>query len=96
MTRDEYVQKLKTQIDQWNTEAARWEAQAKAAQGKAQEEFARQLAQVQGKREEMLYQMRLLQGASADAWTDLMKGADQAWKGMQESFERARSHFEKK
>lgn len=96
MDRDEYVQKLKTQIDKWNAEAGHWEAQMKAAQGKLREEYAKQLEQVKSRREEMLNQMKLLQNASADAWTDLMRGSDQAWKSMQEAFERARSHFEKK
>ncbi len=96
MNRDEYVQKLKTQIDKWNAEAGHWEVQMKDAQGKVREEYAKQLAQVKSKREEMLTQMKLLQNASADAWTDMMRGADQAWKSMQEAFERARAHFDKK
>ena len=96
MDRDEYVQKLKSQIDKWNAEAGHWEAQMKAAQGKLRDDYAKQLEQVKSKREEMLYQMKLLQNASADAWAEMMRGADQAWKSMQEAFERARSHFEKK
>ena len=96
MTRDEYVQKLKTQIDKWNAEAGHWEAEMQAAQGKMREEYAKQLEQVKGEREKMLYQMKLLQNASAEAWTDMMRGADQAWKSMQEAFEAARSHFGKK
>jgi hypothetical protein len=40
--------------------------------------------------------MKLLQGASTDAWQDMMKGTDQAVKSMQEAFNRARAHFEKK
>ena len=96
MTRDEYVQKLKTQIDKWNAEAGRWEAQMQAAQGKARQEYPKQLEQVKGEREKMLYQMKLLQNASADAWKDMMSGADQAWKSMQEAFDSARSHFGKK
>ena len=96
MTRDEYVQKLKTQIDKWNAEAGHWEAQMQAAQGKMREEYAKQLEQVKGEREKMLYQMTLLQNASAEAWKDMMSGADQAWKSMQDAFEAARSHFGKK
>ena len=96
MNRDEYVQKLKTQIDKWNADAAKWETQMTAAQGKAREEYAKHLAQVKSKREEMLNRMKLLQNASAVAWTDMMKGTDQAWKSMQEAFESARSHFGKK
>ena len=29
MSRDEYLQKLKSQLDQWNGEAAKWEAKSK-------------------------------------------------------------------
>ena len=42
-----------------------------------------------------IYQMKLLQNASADAWRDFAQGTDAAWKAMQEAFSKARSHFEK-
>ena len=96
MDRDEYVQKLKTQIDKWNAEAGRWEAQMQAAQGKLREEYAKQLEQVKARREEMMYQMKLLQNASADAWSDMMRGADQAWSSLHAAFDSARSRFGKK
>ena len=96
MNRDEYVQKLKTQLDQWNAEAAKWEAKAKGTQAHMKAEYDRQLANVHSRRDEALYQMKLLQNASADAWTDMMRGADEAWKNMHEAFSKARSHFEKK
>jgi hypothetical protein len=96
MDRDAYMQKLKSQLDHWNVEAARWEAQMREAQGRLRDEYARQLEQLKSRREEVLYQLRLLQNASAAAWSDMRRGADQAWKSMQEAFERARSHFEKK
>jgi lipid II:glycine glycyltransferase (peptidoglycan interpeptide bridge formation enzyme) len=96
VNRDEYVQKLKAQIDLWNAEAARWEQKAKEAQAGMKAEYERQLAQVQSRRDEMLYQLRLLQNASADAFGDMMRGAEQAWKSMAEAFDSARRHFEKK
>ena len=94
--RDEYVRKLKAQIDQWNEQAARWEAEMREAQGRLRQEYTQHLDQIRSRRDEILYQMKLLQSASAGAWEDLMRGADQAWKGMQEAFDRARAHFEKK
>ena len=96
MDRDEYVQKLKTQIDRWNAEAGHWEAQMKAAQGKLREDYAAQLEKVKGQRDEMAGHLKQLQSASADAWADMMRGADQAWKSMSEAFEQARSQFKKK
>ena len=96
INREEYVQKLKSQLDQWNAEAAKWEAKAKTAQATMQQEYAKQLGLLNSRRDEALYQLKLLQGASNDAWQDMMRGADQAWKNMHEAFNRARSHFEKK
>ena len=96
ISRDEYVQKLKSQIDQWNAEAARWEAKAKAAQTGMQAEYAKQLEQYRARREEALAELRRVQSASADAWRDMMRGADGALKSMREAFDKARSKFEKK
>jgi arginyl-tRNA synthetase len=100
MSRDEYVAKLKSQLDHWNTESARWEAKAKDAQAgmKAgmQAEMHRQLEQYQKRRDEALAELRKVQSASADAWSEMMRGADAAFKSMQETFERARSKFDKK
>jgi hypothetical protein len=96
MNREEYVQKLKAQLDEWNVEAKKWEQKAQEAQAGMKAEYEKQLATLNSQREQALYQMKLLQNASQDAWQDMMKGADQAWKSMQEAFDKARSHFEKK
>ncbi len=96
MNRDEYVQKLKSQIDQWNAETAKWEAKAKQAQAGMQAEYAKQLEQFRGRRDAAIAEMKRLQGASADALQDMMKGADAALKSMQEAFNQARSKFDKK
>lgn len=96
MNRDEYVSKLKAQLDQWNVEAAKWEAKAKEAQASLKAEYEKQLAALNSRRDEALYQMKLLQNASTGAWQDMMRGADEAWRSMEEAFNKARSHFEKK
>ena len=96
INREEYVQKLKSQLDQWNAEAAQWEQKAKTAQTHMKAEYEKQLAAVNSRRDEALYQMKLLQSASLDAWQDMMRGTEDAWKNMHEAFNKARSHFEKK
>jgi hypothetical protein len=85
MNRDEYVAKLKSQIDHWNAQAAKWEAQS-----------AKQFEEFRAKRDAALAEMKRLQGASTDAWKDMMQGADAAFKSMQAAFEKARSEFQKK
>jgi hypothetical protein len=92
MNRDEYVQKLKSQIDQWNAQMAKWEALSQDVKNK----YLTQLDELQLRRDEALAELRRIQGASADAWGDMMRGADGAFKQMREAFERARKAFDKK
>jgi len=94
--RDEYVKKLKSQLDQWNAEVAKWEAHAKQAQAGVQAEYQKQLQQYRSRRDEALAQLRKVQSASAEAWSDMMRGTDDAWRKMQEALNQARSRFDKK
>lgn len=94
--RDEYVAKLKAQLDRWNADMAKWEAKAREAQAGAQAQYAQQLASVRQRRDQVFYQLALLQSATADAWTDLMQGTDEAWARMRKAFDEAAGHFEKK
>jgi hypothetical protein len=92
MNRDEYVQKLKAQIDQWNAQMAKWEALSADVKNK----YLQQLDELQVRRDEALAEMRRVQGASTDAWREMMRGTEGAFKQMSEAFERARKAFEKK
>lgn len=96
INRDEYIQKLKSQIDQWNAEAAHWEEKAKKAQAGMKAQYDRQLEQFRAKSKDAMAELRRVQSASTDAWTEMMRGADSAVKSMQEAFERARRSFDKK
>lgn len=92
MNRDEYVQKLKAQIDQWNAQMAKWESASQEFRNK----YLQQLDELQLRRDEALAQLRRLQDASGDAWRDMIRGADAALKSMQDAFEKARQQFGKK
>ncbi|HUL42110.1 MAG TPA: hypothetical protein VLV32_09460 [Burkholderiales bacterium] len=96
MTRDEYVQKLKAQLDQWNGEIAKWEEKSRAAQTKLKADYDKQLKAFRSRRDEAMQQLRKVQAASGEAWMDVMHGADEAWTRLSEAFSKARSHFEKK
>lgn len=93
--RDEYVGKLKGQLDQWNAEVAKWEAKAQNAQAGARAEYDKHLNDLRHQRDQALEQMKRLQAATGDAWVDLVRGADEAWAKMREALEKSRSHFNK-
>jgi hypothetical protein len=93
--RDEYVEKLKAQVDAWNVEVTKWEAKTKQAHADARVEYEKRLEEFRRQRDQALEQMRRVQAATGDAWLDLVRGADDAWAKMREAFEKARSHFSK-
>jgi lipid II:glycine glycyltransferase (peptidoglycan interpeptide bridge formation enzyme) len=90
--REEYVQKLKHQIEQWNAQMAQWEEASRSAQDR----YTKQLEQFREKRDAAMAELRRLQSASVEAWADMMKGTETAFKSMQEAFENARKKFERK
>jgi lipid II:glycine glycyltransferase (peptidoglycan interpeptide bridge formation enzyme) len=91
--RDEYIAKLKTQLDQWNAELAKWEGQAAKAQESMRAEYEKQLAAIHQHQEQAKEQLRKVQAASGEAWTDLQRGADEAWATMRKAFEKASAQF---
>ncbi len=94
-TRDAYVEKLKAQLDQWNAQIAEWEARGKKAQADTHLEHEKQLAAYRQQRDQALEQLKKVQGASAEAWQELARGADEAWDRMKDAFEKAGSQFRK-
>ncbi|MGB3935979.1 MAG: hypothetical protein WBL29_09745 [Burkholderiales bacterium] len=95
-SRDEYVEKMKAQLDRWNAEIAQWEAKAGEAQASARVEYDKQLEALHQHRDQAMYQMKLMQAAASEAWTDFVRGTDEAWARMREAFDKASSHFRPK
>ena len=94
--RDEYLEKLKGQLDQWNAQVTKWEAQTREAQAHLRGDYEKQLEAFRRRRDEAMEQMRRVQSATGDAWMDLVRGADEAWSRMRDAFEKARTHFHNK
>lgn len=95
-SREEYVEKMKAQLDQWNADIAQWEAKALEAQAGARAEYDKQLAMLRQHRDQALYQLNLLQSAAGNAWVDLARGTDAAWDSMRQAIAKAATHFQRK
>ena len=91
--RDEYIEKLKSQLDAWNAQMVAWDSATRSATEEAKVELEKQVGIMKSRADDMLYRMELLKGASADAWQEIAKGAEEASKAMQEAFEKARSRL---
>ena len=95
-SREDYVEKMKAQLDQWNAEIGKWEARARETQAEAKTDLDKRIETVRQQREQAMYQMKLLQGAAGEAWLEMMRGTDEAWARMREAFDKASSHFRAK
>jgi len=94
-TRDEYVEKLKAELDRWNSQMAIWETKTRDAQSEAKHEYETQLERLRAHRDQALNELKRVQNASLEAWQDLARGAESAWQAMREAFDKARSHFDR-
>jgi len=91
--RNTYIENLKSQLDKWNAEVAKWESQATKTQANMRTEYDKQLAAVKQHQHEAMEQLRKVQAASGDAWTELQRGADEAWAAMRKAFDKASTQF---
>ena len=96
MSREEYVERMKRQLDEWNAKLGQWETEVKKAQGGAKTQYEAQIKAMEKQRDETVKRLNETRDASQAAWKEVSKGTESAWKAMQSSFEKAWSEFYKK
>lgn len=96
MNREEYVERMKQQIDEWNTKLGKWTAEVQKAQGNVKAQYEAQIKILEQQRDEAVKRLNETRDASQAAWMEMSKGAESAWKIMQSSFEKAWGEFHKK
>ncbi len=93
MKRDEYVEKLKKQLDQWNAEISYLEARADQMSAEAKADYEQHIKDLRQQSRDAHAKLQEIQKAHLHAWEDLRAGAEQIWRTMEESFKRASSRF---
>jgi len=91
--KEQYIEKAKAKLDQWNAEIDRVQAKAKAAEADAKIEYQKQLEEMRVKRDEAEARLKELRDASDDAWTDMKAGFDRAWDSLSSAFDTAMARF---
>ena len=91
--RDQYTQKAKVQIDQWNAEIDKMKARFDEAEADAKIEYRKQLDAMRAQRDEAEVKLKEMRNASNDAWNDMQAGFDKAWDSMSGAFDSAMSRF---
>ena len=96
MTREQYVEQMKKQLDEWNAKLAKWEQEVQKAQAGVKTQYEVQIKALEKQRDETVKRLNETREASQSAWMEVSKGAEAAWKNMQSSFEKAWGEFHKK
>ncbi len=92
-SRDEYLDKFKAKLDEWNADIDKLEAKAREAQADAQAQYESQLKALRKMRDDALEQYNQVQNAAVDAWDAMAQGAEKAWQSWMDAFEDARSQL---
>lgn len=91
--KDDYVNKLKAQLDEWSAEIDVLEARARKADADMRVKFESQLTTVKKKRDEARVKLTEIRESSGDAWQELKKGGDEAWESIKRALVEARKKF---
>lgn len=91
--RDQFIESLKTRLDELNSEISRLEGRAQEASGQAEETYRQQLEDIREKRAELEQKLGDLRAAGEAQFDKLKLEAEHAWKAFQNSVSYFRSHF---
>lgn len=91
--KDEYVAKLKAQLDVWSADIDVLEAKAKKADAQLRVKYDEQLVLLRVKRDEAKVKLKEIQESAGDAWQELRKGGDEAWESIKHALAEARKKF---
>jgi hypothetical protein len=94
MQRDEYVRRMKEDLDRLNALAAGWAESARSERAELRFPRERQLAMLRSHRERAARRLFQFEGADDDAWLRAALDLDQAWREMREAYGIARLYFE--
>ena len=91
--RDQFIETVKSKLDELNEEVDRLEQKAKEAGGDAEKKYREQLKDVRNKRDELKRKLNDLRAASEAQFEKLKLEAEHAWKAFQNSVSYFKSHF---
>lgn len=92
-TKQAYEQKLKAQLDEWDAEIKKLEAQARQASADEKLKQQEQLNDARSKHEQTRKKLDELQASSEQSWEDIKVGADRAWTELKDTMESVRKRF---
>lgn len=93
MTREEFVAKMKQQLDEFNRSLDNLEKRGAEYNREARTRFEERMNDLRRKRDEMTRRLEDINKAGDKAWEDLKVGATTAWNSLQDGMKQALSKF---
>lgn len=91
--REQFIQKMKAQLDQWSIEIDKLTVRTETAQAEAKRTYQAQLDVLKRQREAAKLKLHELQSSSEDAWESVRESMDFTWESITKSIKDAMSHF---
>lgn len=92
-SRDEYLAKLKSKLDEWDEDIDRLQAKAGDAQAEVRDQYHKQIERMREMRNDAMARYSEVQDAAADAWEAMAKSTEKVWKTWFAAFDDARAKF---
>lgn len=91
--RDQYVAKMKAQLDQWNADIDKLEAKAKETEADVRIEHQEEIEAIKAQRDQLVDKLEEVENASEAAWEDIKTGAESAWNSLDNALQSAAEKF---
>jgi chromosome segregation ATPase len=91
--REQYIEKAKAKLDQWNEEIQEFRAKVAESDADAKTQYRRELDEMRAYRDQAEAKLKELHDASDEAWNDMKSGFDKAWDKISGAFDSAMSRF---
>jgi len=88
-----FLQKLETQIQEWDVKLADLKAKAQEATTEVRADYEKQLETLTEKRDIAQVKIQELRLRAGDVWEDLKSGTEKAWDEMQKALDRIAARF---
>ncbi len=93
-TKQNYINKLQAQLDEWAAEVDKLKAKAEGVTADLQIEYNKQLEELKNKQQAANEKLADLKKASKDTWTELKEDIDSKWNSLETTLKSVTSKFE--
>lgn len=92
-SREEWVERAKTKLDDWNAELSELEARARTAKAESRAHYERLVGNLRTYRDEAREKLAEVQRGGDTAWTEASRGLQRSWTALSEGFRAAIDEF---